>query len=80
MTQKALAKFVGGSRQTNCAIERGKYSPLLEAAFRIANFLCTPIEDVFFYEPDIEGDREFADGVIVDVSWDDLSIPWQPVD
>ena len=28
------------------------------------------IETVFFYEPDIEGEHEFADGVIVDVSWD----------
>jgi len=53
MTQKELAKFVGVSRRTICAIERGKYSPLLEVAFRIANFLCTSIEDVFFYEPDI---------------------------
>jgi putative transcriptional regulator len=55
MTQKELAKFVGVSRQTICAIERGKYSPSLEVAFRTANILCTSIEDVFYYEPDIEG-------------------------
>ena len=39
MTQKELAKFVGVSRQKICAIERGKYSPSLEVAFRIANIL-----------------------------------------
>ena len=54
MTQKELAKFVGVSRQTINAIEGGKYPPSLEVAFRIANILCTPLEDVFFYEPDIE--------------------------
>jgi len=58
----------GGSRQTICAIERSKYSPSLEVAFRIANILCTSIEDLFFYEPDIEGEHEFADGIIVEVS------------
>ena len=67
MTQKELAKFVGVSRQTICAIERGKYSPSLEVAFRIANFLCTSIEDVFYYEPDIEGEHEYAGGIIAEV-------------
>ncbi len=70
MTQKKLAEYVGVSRQTINAIERGKYSPSLEVAFRIANILCTSIEDVFFYEPDIDGENEFADGLIVEVSWD----------
>ena len=50
MTQKELAKFVGVSRQTICAIERGKYAPSLEVAFRTANVLCMSIEDVFYYE------------------------------
>ncbi len=70
MTQKKLAKYVGVSRQTINAIEGGKYSPSLEVAFRIANILCTSIENVFFYEPDIEGENEFVDGLIVEVSWD----------
>jgi len=70
MTRKELAKFIGVSRQTICAIERGKYSPSLEVAFRIANILCTSIEDLFYYEPDIEGEHEFVDGIIVEVSWD----------
>ncbi len=62
--------FVGVSRQTICAIERGKYSPSLEVAFRIANMLCTSIENLFYYEPGIEGEHEFADGIIVELSWD----------
>ena len=68
MTQKELAKFVGVSRQTINAIEGGKYPPSLEVAFRIANILCTSIEDVFFYEPDIEGEHEFADRAAIGVS------------
>ncbi len=70
MTQKKLAEYVGVSRQTICAIERGKYSPSLEVAFRIANILCTPLENVFFYEPDIQGENEFTDSAVIDVSWD----------
>ena len=69
MTQKELAKLVGVSRQTINAIEGDKYSPSLEVAFRIAHVLATSIEDVFFYEPDIEGEHEFSDGLIVEVSW-----------
>ncbi len=68
MTQKKLAEYVGVSRQTICAIERGKYSPSLEVAFRIANILCTPLEHVFFYEPDVEGLKEFADGLVIEVT------------
>ncbi len=69
MTQKKLAKYVGVSRQTINAIEGGKYSPSLEVAFRIANILCTPLEDVFFYEPDFQGENELADIVFIVVSW-----------
>ena len=68
MTQKELAKFVGVSRHTINAIEGGKYPPSLEVAFRIANILCTSIEDVFFYEPDIEVEHEFTDRAAIDVS------------
>jgi putative transcriptional regulator len=67
MTQKKLAKYVGVSRQTINAIEGGKYPPSLEVAFRIANILCTSIENVFYHEPDIEGVEEFADGLVIEV-------------
>jgi DNA-binding XRE family transcriptional regulator len=42
----------------------------LEVAFRIARVFGTSIEDVFFYEPDVEGEHEFADGAVIEVSWD----------
>ena len=71
MTQKELANFVGVSRQTINAIEGDKYSPSLEVAFRIANILCTSIENVFFYEPDIEGEHPFKNGLELEISWHD---------
>jgi putative transcriptional regulator len=70
MTQKELARHIGVSRQTVNAIELNKYSPTLEVAFRIANVFGTSIENVFFYEPDIDGEHEFADRVEVEISWD----------
>lgn len=51
MTQQELANRVGVTRQTIVAIEKGKYSPSLEAAFRIANVFGEPLESVFSYEP-----------------------------
>jgi putative transcriptional regulator len=53
MTQKDLADKVGVSRQTIVAIEKGKYSPSLELAFKIAQVFDTPIGEVFSYKPDI---------------------------
>lgn len=47
MTQQALADRIGMTRQTVAAIEAGKYSPSLEAAFRIAHVFGVGIEDVF---------------------------------
>ncbi len=70
MTQKELARHIGLSRQTVNAIEGNKYSPSLEVAFRIAHVFGTSIENMFFYEPDIEGEHEIADGVEVEISWD----------
>lgn len=52
MTQKALAEQVGVTRQTIVAIEKGKYSPSLELAFRIALAFKVPLEEVFSYAPE----------------------------
>jgi len=52
MTQQALADAVGVTRQTIIAIEQGKYSPTLEAAFRIAAVFQVPVETVFNYQRD----------------------------
>lgn len=50
MTQQQLADLVGVTRQTIVAIEKGKYSPSLELAFRIARVFKLPLEDIFAYE------------------------------
>ena len=49
MTQQQLADQVGLTRQTIIAIEQGRYSPSLEAAFRIAGTFGVPLEQVFQY-------------------------------
>lgn len=67
MTQKQLAEYVGVSRQTIMAIEANKYPPSLEVAFRIAAVFGVSIEQVFYYEPDGEGEDEFKDRLIVEV-------------
>lgn len=50
MTQKELADRVGVTRQTIVAMEKAKYSPSLELAFRIAHVFDLSLEEVFFYE------------------------------
>lgn len=50
MTQSELAEKIGMTRQTIAAIEAGKYSPSLEAAFRIAQVFRVRLEDVFQWE------------------------------
>jgi putative transcriptional regulator len=50
MTQQELADRIGVTRQTVIAIEQGRYSPSLEAAFRIARVFCVPLEQVFQFE------------------------------
>ncbi|MBN8811905.1 helix-turn-helix transcriptional regulator [Sphingomonas sp. NPDC092331] len=50
MTQAELGEKIGLTRQTIAAIEQGKYSPSLEAAFRIAQVFGKPLEEVFSWE------------------------------
>jgi putative transcriptional regulator len=47
MTQEALARAAGVTRQTIIALEAGRYAPSLELAFRLAHALGVRIEDVF---------------------------------
>jgi putative transcriptional regulator len=47
MTQADLGARIGMTRQTIAAIEAGKYSPSLEAAFRIARVFDKPLDEVF---------------------------------
>ena len=50
MSQQALADAVGVTRQTIIAIEKNKYSPSLEVAFKIAQVFGCSIEEVFSYQ------------------------------
>lgn len=50
MTQQELADRIGVTRQTIIAIEQGRYSPSLEAAFKIARVFGVGLEEVFQYE------------------------------
>jgi putative transcriptional regulator len=49
LTQEALAAKLHVSRQTILAIEKEKYDPSLELAFRIAEVMDVKIEDIFLY-------------------------------
>ncbi|HET7521161.1 MAG TPA: helix-turn-helix transcriptional regulator [Candidatus Limnocylindria bacterium] len=51
MSQAELGERIGVTRQTIAAIESGKYSPSLEAAFRIADVFGKRLEEVFHWEP-----------------------------
>ena len=50
MTQQDVASHLGITRQTVIAIEKGKYSPSLELAFKIARMFQKNVEEIFFYE------------------------------
>ena len=50
LTQEDLADKLKVTRQTILAIEKRKYDPSLELAFKIAEFFKVKIEDVFQYK------------------------------
>ena len=50
LTQEALAQAIGVTRQTILAIEKGKYVPSLDLAFKIARHFQVNIEEVFVYD------------------------------
>lgn len=52
LTQADLAEVVGVSRQTINSIERERYDPSLELAFKIAAYFDCRIETLF--DPDID--------------------------
>jgi len=56
MSQEALARSLGITRQTVIAIEGGRYAPSLELAMRIARQFDRGVDDVFFWrEPQTTG-------------------------
>lgn len=50
LTQEDLAQTIGVTRQTILAIEKGKYVPSLDLAFRIARHFNVNVEEVFIYD------------------------------
>ncbi|AIZ44100.1 XRE family transcriptional regulator [Deinococcus radiopugnans] len=51
MSQAELGGRIGLTRQMVAAIEAGRYSPSLEAAFRMAQVFGVPLEQVFQWDP-----------------------------
>jgi putative transcriptional regulator len=49
-TQEDLAEFIGVSRQTVNAIEKQKFDPSLNTAFKMAKLFELPIESIFLSE------------------------------
>lgn len=52
MTQEALARAVGITRQTVIALEAERYAPSLELAMKLADVFGVRVDDVFFRRPD----------------------------
>jgi len=50
ITQADLANAVQVSRQTINAIEKEKFDPSLDLAFKLSHFFSKAIEDIFEYE------------------------------
>ncbi len=50
MTQEALARAVGVTRQTIVALETGRYAPSLELAMRLARTFGRGVDDIFFWK------------------------------
>ena len=50
MTQEDLAEKIRVTRKTINSIERGKYNPSIEVAFRIAKLFGVPVEEIFIFE------------------------------
>ena len=54
LTQEALAEMVGVSRQSIISIEKGRYSPSVTLALRLARVLRVPVEEAFWLDDDEE--------------------------
>ena len=58
MTQEDLAGRAGVTRQTILSIERGRYSPSIELALRLARLLGVPVEALFQLDEPARTGRE----------------------
>jgi putative transcriptional regulator len=55
MTQQELADRAGVTRQTILSIEKGKYSPTIGLALRLARIFGVPVESLFELEGEDDG-------------------------
>lgn len=62
MTQEALARACGVTRQTIIALEAGRYSPSLDLAFRIARAFDLEVGQVFRWDDSGSGSSEGTAG------------------
>lgn len=52
ITQQELAEAIGVTRQTISAIEKGRYTPSVALALKIADYFDTTVEELFQLEQD----------------------------
>ena len=48
--QEELAEVLEVSRQTISSLEKGRYNPSIQLAFKIARYFDLTIEEIFIYE------------------------------
>lgn len=58
LSQEQLGRALGVSRQTVISLEKGKYNPSLELAFKISRLFDRAIEEIFCYEENREEQDE----------------------
>ncbi|MDD4371381.1 MAG: helix-turn-helix transcriptional regulator [Anaerostipes sp.] len=54
VNQQEMGRMAGVSRQTISQIERGDYSPSVALALKIAKVFEVHVEDIFWYEEEME--------------------------
>jgi putative transcriptional regulator len=52
-TQDDLAVLAGVSRQTIISLEKGKYNPSIQLAFKLSKIFKLTIEQIFIYEEEL---------------------------
>lgn len=52
LTQDELSEKLDVSRQTIISLEKGKYNPSIQLAFKLSRLFKCYIEDIFIYEGD----------------------------
>ena len=60
MTQEALAKAAGVTRQTIVSLEARRYAPSLELAMRLAFVFGCTVDDIFYWREGYSPAREKA--------------------